>query len=79
MNDTCGNVYGSSCHFACRKGYKLTGSVKRTCDKMLDRDEVHWTGNETSCESKLICCITFVFRSLISSSTHDMHSNCNNC
>ncbi|PFX23102.1 Sushi repeat-containing protein SRPX [Stylophora pistillata] len=48
-NGTCGNVYGSSCRFACNKGYKITGSVERKCVKKIGTDEVYWKGNETSC------------------------------
>ena len=52
-NVACGNVYGSVCRLVCYKGYELRGSVERKCDKIAGTNVVQWTGNTTSCLSKL--------------------------
>ncbi len=58
-NITCGNVYGSTCHLMCNRGFQLKGSVNRKCDKKAGTNEVHWTGNETSCEGKSMSNVNF--------------------
>lgn len=75
----CANVYGSICRMQCNKGYELNGSVARTCDKIAGTNQVHWTGNSTSCRGKkqdstkwfiftikvrLLTCAELVFRSV---------------
>ncbi|CAH3141747.1 unnamed protein product [Porites lobata] len=46
----CNNVYGSICHVQCNKGFKLKGSVVRSCNKTSGANQVYWTGNATQCE-----------------------------
>ena len=53
MSVACNNVYGSICHFQCNKGFKLKGSVVRSCNKTSGANQVYWTGNATQCEGKL--------------------------
>ena len=52
VSDVCGNMYGSTCHMQCNRGYELKGSVRRTCEKKPGRDRVYWTGDETFCQGK---------------------------
>ncbi|XP_022794666.1 sushi repeat-containing protein SRPX-like [Stylophora pistillata] len=46
----CGNLYGSTCHLTCNKGYEIKGSEERKCDKKAGTNLVHWTGSDTYCE-----------------------------
>ncbi|XP_065887354.1 P-selectin-like [Dysidea avara] len=41
---SCSNNYGDRCTFSCNTGYKLTGSVTRTC-----QSNRNWDGTETMC------------------------------
>ncbi|XP_022108062.1 sushi, von Willebrand factor type A, EGF and pentraxin domain-containing protein 1-like [Acanthaster planci] len=53
------NIYGATCSFACKEGYNLTGSSKRTCERKnitladqssgSDNFQVEWTGEHPTC------------------------------
>lgn len=45
MQCTLGNIFGSTCNFLCRKGYRLIGDEIRACQA-----KSKWTGSNTTCE-----------------------------
>lgn len=44
-----GDTYNSVCEFRCNEGYKLSGSLSRTC-----LDDHRWSGQEAECSCKCL-------------------------
>ena len=53
VGGACGTVYGSVCRWQCNKGYELKGSAESKCEIVPGRNQVDWTGNDTSCEGRI--------------------------